>query len=73
MFAAAVSSDETKRMFINKTAKWINETPTNRAMTDLFDSTTGAFPDYGGSPVFVARPVVGGMFALLALGKGFEL
>ncbi|KAK3394880.1 hypothetical protein B0H63DRAFT_385879 [Podospora didyma] len=63
MFAAAVASTETRDMFISKLAKWIGQTPTNRAMTDLFDGSTGAYP----GTTFVARPVMGGTFALLAL------
>jgi len=50
-------------MFIEDLAKWINETPTNRAMTDWYDAQTGDYP----SGPFVARPGVGGLFAILAL------
>lgn len=64
MFAAAISSDETKAMLISKLATWIGETNTHRAMTDLYDTNTG---DYGFGLQFTARPVVGGAFALLAL------
>ena len=67
MFAAAVAGNETQKMFISKQARWINETPTNRPMTDLFDAESGDFPRDG--PTFVARPVMGAMFALLALPK----
>lgn len=28
-------------MFIKDLATWVNETPTNRAMTDLYDTITG--------------------------------
>ncbi|PBP22484.1 glutaminase GtaA [Diplocarpon rosae] len=62
MWAAALASDETKKMLISDLAKWINETPTNKAMTDWYDAQNGGF---GGG--FTARPVVGGHFALLAL------
>ncbi|KAH6613804.1 hypothetical protein B0J18DRAFT_65103 [Chaetomium sp. MPI-SDFR-AT-0129] len=68
MFAAAVASPETRDMFISKIAHWIGVTGTNRAMSDLYDSQTGGYPD--GGPTFVARPVVGGLFALLALPNG---
>ncbi|KAK3937404.1 hypothetical protein QBC46DRAFT_416269 [Diplogelasinospora grovesii] len=67
MFAAAVSSPSTRDMFIGKLAGWINNTSTNRAMTDLFDAATGGYPANG--PTFVARPVMGGTFALLALPR----
>ncbi|KAB5554833.1 hypothetical protein GE09DRAFT_141790 [Coniochaeta sp. 2T2.1] len=65
MFAAAVSSPETKTMFITKLAKWIGSTSTQLAMTDLFDAGTGGWPE--GGPQFKARPVMGGSCALLAL------
>jgi hypothetical protein len=67
MFAAAVASTETREMFISKLANWVGVTSTNRPMTDLFDSVTGGYPSDG--PTFVARPVMGGMFALLALPR----
>lgn len=50
-------------MFFKDLAVWINETPTNRAMTDLYDTMTGDYPGI----TFVARPVMGGAFALLLL------
>ena len=40
-FAAAVSSVDTRTMFIKSLATWINETPTNRPLTDLYDTTSG--------------------------------
>ena len=67
MFAAAVAGTETRDMFVSKLAHWIGATSAFRAMTDLFDADTGGFPMAG--PTFVARPVAGGMFALLALPK----
>lgn len=67
MFAAAVADQETRDMFVSKLARWIGATTTDRAMTDLFDSVTGGYPVEG--PTFVARPVLGGLFALLALPK----
>lgn len=67
MFAAAVSSDSTKKMFISKLASWIGRTTTNRAWTDLYNADNG---DYAGDNLhFTARPVQGGTFALLALPK----
>ncbi|KAL7814434.1 glutaminase GtaA [Trichoderma gracile] len=63
MFAAAVASPATKAMFISLIAKWINETPTWRAFTDLYDTNTGGYP----GNQFTARPVVGGVFSVLAL------
>ena len=69
MFAAAVASESTRDMFISKLARWVGETSTDRAMTDLYDAVTGGYP--AGGPNFVARPVMGGMFALLALDRGY--
>ena len=50
-------------MFIKALAGWINDTPTNRPETDLYDTISGDYPGI----TFVARPAVGGSFALLAL------
>jgi hypothetical protein len=41
MFAAAVASTSTRDMFIELLANWINQTPTNRALTDLYDTVSG--------------------------------
>ncbi|KAJ5233992.1 uncharacterized protein N7469_005758 [Penicillium citrinum] len=61
-FAAAVASTDTRDMFIKDLATWLNETPTNRPLTDLYDTVNGNYPS---SPTFVARPVIGGSFAPL--------
>lgn len=63
IWVAAISSPSTKNMFISKLANWINTTPTNRAFTDLYHTQTG---DFANGP-FIARPVAGGHFVLLAL------
>ncbi|KAI0206870.1 glutaminase GtaA [Astrocystis sublimbata] len=63
LWAAAIASEETRNDFISRIANWINVTPTNRAFSDLYDCVTGNYPGIN----FVARPVVGGHFALLAL------
>ncbi len=68
LYVASISSQSTRDMFISKMATWINTTTTNRALSDLYDAGTLGFPD--GAPVFVARPVMGGSYALLALPKG---
>lgn len=65
MFAAAVAKPEVKAMFISKIAKWINETPTWRAFTDLYDTNNGQYP----GNQFTARPVMGGLYSLLALKR----
>jgi hypothetical protein len=64
IFAAAVASKETRDMFIQLLAKWVEETPTSRPFTDLYETDSGNAP---GGIYFMARPVMGGMFALLAL------
>ncbi|KAF1846969.1 glutaminase GtaA [Cucurbitaria berberidis CBS 394.84] len=66
IFSAAVASIETRDMFISSLAKWVNETPTSKPFTDLYKTDDGAFPP---NIEFKARPVVGGMFALLLLDQ----
>lgn len=64
MFCAAIASNDTKHMFIDSVAKWVQETPSNKPFSDLYqtnDATQVAGID------FHARPVIGGMFALLLL------
>ncbi|KAL4912381.1 hypothetical protein BDW62DRAFT_21051 [Aspergillus aurantiobrunneus] len=63
LFTAAVASTSTRDMFIGLLAEWINENPTDRALTDLYDTVTGGYPQI----TFIARPVMGGAFALLLL------
>jgi len=41
MLTAATTSGKTTALFISDIANWINETPTNRAMTDLYDVASG--------------------------------
>lgn len=41
LFAAAIASDETRDLLIKDLATWVNETPTSRPLTDLYDTTTG--------------------------------
>jgi hypothetical protein len=62
-YVAAIASQSTRDMFYQKHATWINDTPTQRPLTDLYDAGTGDYPGLQ----FTARPVVGGHFALLAL------
>lgn len=40
-FCASIASDSTKAEFISTLAKWLGETPTNFAFTDLYDTITG--------------------------------
>lgn len=64
MFAAAVAKPETRKMFISKIASWIGRTTTWRAYTDLYDVNDSGYPR---GIEFTARPVLGGVFSLLAL------
>lgn len=72
--AAAVASKSTRKMILDRVAKWVNETVTDRPLTDLYRTEgNGGFP----GPNFFARPVVGSHFAFLALeracgGKGMS-
>ncbi|KAK3944176.1 hypothetical protein QBC46DRAFT_305961 [Diplogelasinospora grovesii] len=73
-FAAAVTSTKTRTEILNVIASWVNETSTDRPLTDLYDTEgNGGYPGF----YFMARPVVGGHFAFLALeracgGKAME-
>jgi hypothetical protein len=66
VFCAAVASVETRDMFIHAIAAWVNETPTSKPFSDLYQTNDGTFPP---GIEFKARPVVGGMFALLLLDQ----
>ncbi|EQK98252.1 DUF1793-domain-containing protein [Ophiocordyceps sinensis CO18] len=66
LFAAAVAGKKTRDAITESIALWVNETVTDRPLTDLYD--TEGKGDY--SPArFMARPVVGGHFARLALER----
>jgi hypothetical protein len=60
-----VASSSVRKAILEKVAKWVNETATDRPFTDLYGTEDGKFPD----PYFFARPVVGGHFAFLALER----
>ncbi|KAK6208752.1 glutaminase A [Colletotrichum tabaci] len=65
-FAAAVTSKKTRTEILQSIATWVNETTTDRPFTDLYETEgTGGWP----GPHFMARPVVGGHFAFLALER----
>lgn len=65
-YAAAVASTDVRKSILEKVAKWVNETVTDRPFSDLYNTEgDGGFPD----PFFFARPVVGGHFAFLALER----
>ncbi|KAL2016709.1 hypothetical protein VTK56DRAFT_3172 [Thermocarpiscus australiensis] len=65
-FAAAVTSRKTRTEILRAVAKWVNETATDRPLTDLYETEgNGGYPGI----YFMARPVVGGHFAFLALER----
>ncbi|KAI5854523.1 DUF1793-domain-containing protein [Durotheca rogersii] len=65
-FAAAVASKKVRTEILRHVATWVNETVTDRPLTDLYETEgDGGFP----GPNFMARPVVGGHFAFLALER----
>ncbi|CAI6341238.1 unnamed protein product [Periconia digitata] len=64
VFCAAVASDETRDLLIAAYARWVAETPTGSPFTDLYNVNVGTHVE---GIEFKARPVQGGMFALLAL------
>ena len=73
MWTAATCSPETRRLFVNGLGYWINNTDTDRAFTDLYDTINmGDYPVSPSPIYFIARPVVGGHFSLLALLKAGE-
>lgn len=63
MFCAAIASDETKQMFLSALVNWLQKTTTNFPLTDLYGSDETGYPGI----TFINRPVIGGLFALLAL------
>jgi hypothetical protein len=65
--AAAVASSETRKQILDRVAKWVNETSTDAPFSDLFE--TEGDGGFGAGNRFIARPVVGGHFAGLALGR----
>ncbi|KAL8775587.1 MAG: hypothetical protein Q9209_000083 [Squamulea sp. 1 TL-2023] len=70
MWAAATCEPATRRLFVNGLARWVNETQTEGPFSDLWE--TKGMGEYGGRPEVVefrGRPVVGGHFSLLALGR----
>lgn len=70
MWTAATTTPSTRRLFVNALAYWLNNTSTNLAFTDLYECIgTGSYPVSPSAIYFIARPVVGGHFSLLALGK----
>jgi hypothetical protein len=68
-FAAAVTSKQVRGEILQSIALWVNETVTDRPLTDLYETEgEGGFPGIN----FFARPVVGGHFAFLALDRACD-
>lgn len=65
--AAAVAEPAVRKEILDRVARWINETETDKPLTDLYETEgNGGFPE---GLFFMARPVVGGHFAFLALER----
>ncbi|EAA32139.1 DUF1793-domain-containing protein [Neurospora crassa] len=65
-FAAAVTGKKTRMEMLEAISLWVNETVTDRPLTDLYETEgNGGYPGI----YFMARPVVGGHFAFLALER----
>ncbi|KAL8691886.1 MAG: hypothetical protein Q9218_002991 [Villophora microphyllina] len=74
LWTAATCSPETRRLFVNGLGYWLNETSTDRPFTDLFETIDeGSYPASPSPIYFIARPVAGGHFSLLALDKSRQL
>ena len=74
MWTAATCTPETRRLFVNALGYWLNETTTNMAFTDLYDTIDeGGYPASPSPIFFIARPVAGGHFSLLALERKGQL
>ncbi|KAK4507392.1 hypothetical protein PRZ48_001127 [Zasmidium cellare] len=64
--AAAVAGKKTRAQILDRVAKWLNETNTDRPFTDLHNTEgDGGFP----GPNFFARPVIGSHYAFLTLER----
>ncbi len=66
MWTAATCTHTTRSLFVTSLANWLNNAIMNLAFTDLYDITDGGFPTNLNID-FIARPVAGGHFSLLAL------
>jgi len=69
LFAAATSASSTTRnLFVGLFYNFISNGYTDVPMTDLYETVAGDLPKYPIDPTvsFLARPVVGGHFAILA-------
>ncbi|KAI1616235.1 hypothetical protein EDD36DRAFT_450508 [Exophiala viscosa] len=71
LWTAATCTSPTRRLFVNALAYWLNETDTSLPFTDLYLTIDeGGYPNSDTAPTpieFIARPVQGGLFSLLAM------
>ena len=68
MWTAATCSPSTRALFVNGLAYWLNNTYTDLPFTDLYQTIgNGSYPSDPEPIEFIARPVQGGLFSLLAL------
>ncbi|KAF3760914.1 glutaminase A, partial [Cryphonectria parasitica EP155] len=68
LWTAATCSPETRRLFVNGLAYWLNFTSTEYPFSDLYEVIAdGSYPEVPDNIEFKARPVVGGHFSLLSL------
>lgn len=65
MFSAAIAEESTRSLLIDLLVYWIDNTIQTTPFSDLYDGETSGYPP----AEFIARPVVGGDFALLALNS----
>lgn len=72
MLVASYCEPSTRRLIVNAIAYWLNNTVTPYAFSDLYTVISdGGYPDNNnGQPImFIARPVVGSLFALVAMER----
>ncbi|KAK6612858.1 hypothetical protein ACHAPF_006859 [Botrytis cinerea] len=67
IWCASIASEQTKIEMIGNVAKFVGMSESGVALTDFYDTKTAELADFDAH--FIARPVVGGHFAGLALKK----
>jgi hypothetical protein len=68
LWTAATCEPQTRRLMVTSLAAWLNSTATYGPFTDSYETVAyGDYPTTPGRILFMARPVVGGHFSLLAL------
>lgn len=68
MWTAATCEPATRRLFVDSIAYWLNTTVSDRPFSDLFQTVHEGEIVESPNPIeFLARPVQGGLYSLLAL------